>query len=146
MKILSIIVFFLSLNLDAKELRFDEYLSSFSYKERGEMRISAYDLIELMIQKKVQLVDIRFKEEYELWKINSAINIPINELPSSLDKLDKNKLIVTMCPHIDRASLARHYLTLKGYNSKYLSGGMIKLLEEYMRGDDALHLYKELKK
>ncbi|MBF0300518.1 MAG: rhodanese-like domain-containing protein [Oligoflexia bacterium] len=139
------LIIFLQNNITASETSFDRYLSSFDYKEREEMKISAKELVELLKKKQVQLIDIRFKEEYALWKIEPSINIPINDLPSSLDKLDKNKLIVTACPHIDRASLARHYLTLKGYKSKYLQDGMIKLMENEMRGDNALKIYQEIK-
>jgi len=129
-----------------KELSFDKYLSSFTYEERKNMKISYMDLVQLLEEGKVQIVDIRFKEEFALWSIRDSINIPINELPSKLNKLDKNKLIVTVCPHLDRAALARHFLKLKGFNVKYLKDGLITLMDREMRGDDAKDLYNTLKK
>lgn len=45
----------------------------------------------------------------------------MNELPSRLDELDKDKIIVTACPHKDRAILAMAYLRTKGYRAISLS-------------------------
>jgi rhodanese-related sulfurtransferase len=55
---------------------------------------------------------------------------------SGQDQLDRDKIIVTMCPHYDRAEIARLYLTLKGYRSCYFNAGMLKLVD-YLRGDKA---------
>ncbi len=147
MKLFIVFVVLLSSTFSfAKDVSFDKYLSSFTYAERKNMKIGYGHLVTLMEEGKVQIVDIRFKEEFALWSIRDSINIPINELPSSLDKLSKNKLIVTVCPHLDRAALARHYLTLKGYKSKYLKDGLITLINREMRGNDAKELYNILKK
>jgi rhodanese-related sulfurtransferase len=73
-----------------------------------------------------------------------AINIPINELPKRLNELDKSKLIVTACPHKDRAIMARTYLKLKGYNTRYLVDGLIGLAE-FLRGDNAKEFIEEYK-
>jgi len=54
-------------------------------------------------------------------------HIPLDELPDRLDALDLTKTIVTMCPHYDWAEIARFYLTLRGYTSRYFTGGMLKL-------------------
>lgn len=51
-------------------------------------------------------------------------------------ELDKTKLIVTACPHKDRAALVRMYLTIKGYRAKYLKDGLLGLVE-LLRGDRA---------
>ena len=63
-------------------------------------------------------------------------HIPLNELPDRLDELDPDKTIVTMCPHYDRAEIARLYLTIKGYHSRYLTDGMLGIASE-LRGDIA---------
>ena len=49
---------------------------------------------------------------------------------------DKNKLIVTACPHYDRSSMARLYLITKGYRARYLNDGLLGLAE-LLRGDKA---------
>uniref|UniRef100_UPI0026088BD3 rhodanese-like domain-containing protein n=1 Tax=Sulfurimonas sp. TaxID=2022749 RepID=UPI0026088BD3 len=86
---------------------------------------------------------IRFHEEYEAWHIGFGDHIPLNELPDRLDEIDKNKTIVTMCPHYDRAEIARLFLKLKGYNARYLNDGMLKVVD-YLRGDKARDYMKKL--
>lgn len=117
----------------------DEYLTRFSYQERKEMKIDSKELVELLKKGEVQLIDIRFPEEFTAWRMGAAVNIPLNELPARLQELDKNKLIVTACPHNDRANLARIFLTTKGYKAKYLEDGLLGLAD-VLRGDTAREL------
>lgn len=114
----------------------DDYLSAFTYQERQNMKISSAELVDLLREDKAQLIDIRFPEEYAAWHMGFAVNIPLNELPSRLDELDRSKIIVTACPHKDRAALARLYLAVKGYKSKYLKDGLL-YLARHLRGDRA---------
>jgi rhodanese-related sulfurtransferase len=67
-----------------------------------------------------------------------ATSIPLPDLPKNLDKLSKEKLIVTACPHNDRAIIAMVYLKTQGYNVKYLSDGLLELAN-YLRGENALN-------
>jgi len=126
-------------------LSHESYLSTFSYEERKAMKINSVELALMLEEGTAQLVDIRFKEEYEAWHMPASINIPINELPKRLHELDRSKLIVTACPHKDRAIMARTYLKLKGYNTKYLVDGLIGLAE-FLRGDNAREFIEEYKK
>lgn len=121
---------------------FSTYLRSFDYQEREEMKIKTEELKKLYREGKVQIVDIRFPEETALWGISFATRIPINELPDRLAELDRNKIIVTVCPHYDRASLARHYLTMQGFQARYLTDGLLKFVEA-LRGDDAREFYNQ---
>ena len=119
----------------------NQYISNFSYQERKEMKISSKELLPLLKEKKVQFVDIRFKEEFDAWRMGFGTNIPINELPKRLNELDKNKLIVTACPHKDRATIAMVYLKANGFKAKYLEDGLVGLAET-LRGDIAKELMK----
>ena len=114
----------------------DDYLAKFSYQERKEMKIDSKELVELLKKGEVQFVDIRFPEEFAAWRMGAAKNIPLSELPARLGELDKNKLVVTACPHNDRANLGRIYLTTKGYRAKYLEDGLLGLAA-LLRGDTA---------
>jgi len=122
---------------------FDAYLKSFDYQARKEMKIGTEEMLKLVSEHKAQVIDIRFKEEFEAWHMGFAKNIPLNELPSRLDELDQSKLIITACPHNDRANIARMYLNLKGYRVKYLKDGLLSVAE-YLRGDNAHTFIKEL--
>ena len=94
----------------ADDTDLDKYISKFSYQERKDMKITSKELLPLLKEQKVQFVDIRFKEEFETWRMGFGTSIPINELPKRLNELDKNKVIVTACPHKDRATIAMVYL------------------------------------
>jgi rhodanese-related sulfurtransferase len=120
----------------ANSASLEQYLTDFSYQERKEMKVESKELLELLKQGKAQLVDIRFREEHEAWRLGFATNIPLNELPARLGELDKSKIIVTACPHNDRANIARIYLMTKGYQARYLSDGLLSLVE-LLRGDKA---------
>ncbi len=124
---------------------FDTYLKRFDYNERTEMKIKSLEAVELYKMGEVEFVDIRFKEEQAVWSFPFMKKIPLNELPNRLNELDKNKTIVTVCPHYDRAEMARIYLTLKGYKSRYLTDGLIGLAG-YLRGDEAKEFVDEMKK
>ncbi len=118
------------------EIDFGNYLRSFNYQERLDMKIQTKELLELYAEDRIQLLDIRFKEEYAAWHIGIGSHIPLNELPNRLNELDRSKTIVTMCPHYDRAEIARLYLTLQGFKSRYLNDGMFGLMD-FLRGDKA---------
>lgn len=139
------LAFTLSLYADMDESSFETYLGTFSYEERKEMKISSVELSVMLEEGTAQLIDIRFKEEYQAWHMDAAVNIPLNELPKRLNELNKDKLIVTACPHKDRAIMARTFLRLKGYQTRYLTDGLIGLAD-YWRGDSAKEFIKEYNK
>lgn len=124
---------------------FEEYLSKFDYEARKKMKIKIPDLLELLIENKVQIVDVRFKEEFSLWHFPFSKNIPLNELPKRFIEIDKNKLVVTVCPHYDRAIMGRIFLLEKGFDVRYLVEGLLGLAE-YLRGDNAEHFYNSINK
>lgn len=140
MKSLPLLTAFLALALilpaHSQAEKLDDYLAGFTYQERKEMKIESKELVELLRTGKAQLIDVRFPEEFAAWRMGFAKNIPLNELPSRLGELDKNKLIVTACPHYDRSSMARLYLITKGYRARYLQDGLLGLAE-LLRGDKA---------
>ncbi|MGB3962476.1 MAG: rhodanese-like domain-containing protein [Sulfurimonas sp.] len=121
---------------DAKEQSFDAYIKAFDYHEREDMKIKSIEMLNALEEGEAVVIDIRFKEEYEAWHMPFMKNIPLSELPLRLHELPKDKLIITACPHNDRANLARIYLTMKGYKAKYLSDGLLKTAD-YLRGDHA---------
>jgi len=127
---------------NAQELTLEDYISGYDYEARMEMKIQSRQLIELIKTNRAQLVDIRFEEEHKAWNMPFGINIPLPDLPKNLDKLDKEKIIVTACPHKDRAIIAMTYLKTKGYKVKYLTDGLLGLANN-LRGDNARHFINE---
>jgi len=139
---LALVTFCLPLQAQAAD-GLGKYLSSFDYEERSDMKATSRDIVQWLIEDKAVLVDIRFKEEQALWGFDFAKKIPLDELPSRLKELPKDKIIVTACPHNDRANLARVYLVSQGYNAKYLTDGMRGLMD-LLRGDNARAVYEAL--
>jgi len=127
-----------------KNEEFSNYLRRFDYQERVDMKIKKDELLQLYAKGEIEVIDIRFKEEYEAWHIGFIKNIPLDELPDRLDELDKNKTIVTACPHYDRAEIARLYLKLQGYKSRYLTDGLLGVVE-LLRGDKARDYIQRIK-
>ena len=115
---------------------FADYLRRFDYDERVAMKIQIPEMLKLYAQGEAQLVDIRFHEEHAAWQIGIGVHIPLDELPDRLDELDRDKTIVTLCPHYDRAEIARLYLTLQGFQALYLTDGMLGIAN-HLRGDTA---------
>ena len=147
MKALFFSILFLGVCMPAysSDIELERYIISFDYAARKEMKMDSKGLIKLLKQGKAQLIDIRFPEEYSAWKVGPAINIPLNELPSRLTEINKHKIIVTACPHKDRATIAMVYLRSKGIKAKYLTDGLIGLAEN-LRGDNAKEFINALQK
>jgi rhodanese-related sulfurtransferase len=144
MKLWPIMIFLLTVGTtttSASDNNLAGYIANFDYASRREMKISSKKLIDLLEDGKAVLVDIRFKEEQQIWGPSFALSIPLNELPERLNELPKGKIIVTACPHKDRAIIAMTYLRSKGIKARYLTDGLIGLAEN-LRGDDALYFLK----
>jgi rhodanese-related sulfurtransferase len=144
-KHLIIMLFFscLATSAFANDKNLETYVANFNYDSRIEMKVHSEKLIDLLEDGKAVLVDIRFKEEQQAWGPSFALKIPLNELPARLNELPKDKIIVTACPHKDRAIIAMTYLRSKGIPARYLTDGMIGLAEN-LRGDSALYFIEAM--
>ena len=146
-KLVTVIILVLSIlgstKMQAQEKNLESYLLDYNYESRIDMKINSEQLKDLIINDKAILIDIRFKEEYASWNMPFAKNIPLNELPNRLDEIDKSKIIVTACPHKDRAIIAMVYLQTKGYKVKYLTDGLLGLADA-LRGGNAYNFHYKL--
>jgi len=136
LKINLVLIFLITLSSSFAQNELDTYLSNYSYENRKEMKVSSEQIVKLLQDKKAILVDIRFKEEQEAWGMDYALKMPLSTLPERYSELPKDMLIVTACPHKDRAIMAMMYLKSKGYNAAYLKDGLLGLAD-YLRGDRA---------
>jgi rhodanese-related sulfurtransferase len=127
----------------AEPVALENYLLSFDYDARRDMKTNSIQLIDLLLDEKAVLVDIRFPEEHQAWGVSFSLNIPLNELPNRLDELPKDKIIITACPLKDRAILAMAYLRTQGFQSRYLTDGLLGLIDN-LRGDNARYLMEFL--
>ena len=102
--------------------------------EMNNMRIEIDEFIELYNAGKCELVDVRVPMETKVWQVNFGLKIPANELPERLNELPKDKLIVVACPKADRSNMARTWLATQGFDVKYLSGGLLGLMDHLKGG------------
>lgn len=129
----------------AEPVTLENYLLGYTYESRIEMKTSSEQLIDWLEDGKAVLVDIRFAEEQQAWGTGFGLKIPLNELPKRLAELPKDKIIVTACPHKDRATIAMVYLRTQGFDARYLSDGLLGLMEN-LRGDEAKYFMELLPK
>ena len=74
---------------------------------------------------KVFLLDVREPHEYSLAKIEGSVLLPLGELPSSFEKLDREAEIVALCHMGMRSADAVGFLLQQGFsNVKNLVGGI----------------------
>lgn len=90
------------------------------------------NFLELM-QRGAIIVDVRTPGEYMTGHIKGALNIPINTLVSHLNKLPKNKPLITCCASGMRSATGRQFLISKGYEEVY-NGGPWTVLNKKING------------
>jgi len=72
------------------------------------------------------LLDVRKDQEVMVSKINDSIHIPMNQIPSRLNELDKNKEIIVQCKSGKRSAKVCKFLIQNGYSDvKNLVGGIL---------------------
>ncbi len=89
-------------------------------------QISAEDLHNMVTSTSdFVLLDVRAPSEYEENHIRGAINIPVADLRTRFNELDKDKLTVLICSSGNRSSLGTSILASHGFNNIYnVAGGM----------------------
>ncbi len=97
--------------------------------ERQDPKISSKDLKEAIKEEKVKrgeifLLDVREPEEFKEWNIEGSKNVPLSQISNSLHEIPKDKEIVTICPHGNRAGMVTFMLQRKGYNIMTLEEGL----------------------
>jgi len=80
------------------------------------------------------ILDVRTPVELvgPLGKLNKVINIPIQELESRLDELEKykEKKIAVICRSGNRSNTGTRILRERGFNAKNVLGGMIEFRKQ----------------
>jgi rhodanese-related sulfurtransferase len=75
-------------------------------------------------QKKAALIDCRFEEEWELWRIKNARLIPLEEIRERARGLDKTRAYVVYCRTGRRSRAATFLLRQAGLDAHSLKGGI----------------------
>jgi rhodanese-related sulfurtransferase len=80
-----------------------------------------------LVNNGAQIVDVRSTSEYRSGHIKGSSNIPLQELGSKLNLLDKSKPIITCCASGMRSASAKSMLLQKGFSEVYNGGGWTSL-------------------
>ncbi|WP_232695489.1 rhodanese-like domain-containing protein [Brevibacillus daliensis] len=85
---------------------------------KGLNTVSAEEFKEKMSQRgKVVLIDVRQPDEYKSGYIAPAINIPVGQIQSRLNEINKNKEVLLYCKSGMRSKLAAKILKKNGYTN-----------------------------
>ncbi|HVT86205.1 MAG TPA: rhodanese-like domain-containing protein [Chitinophagaceae bacterium] len=80
-----------------------------------------------LVQNGAQIVDVRTKEEYQSGHIKGSINMPLNNLGNQMNKLKKDKPVITCCASGMRSGAAKNILRSRGFTEVYNGGGWMSL-------------------
>lgn len=80
-----------------------------------------------LLRKGAQIIDVRSRDEYSSGHVKGSINIPLNELASSVNKIKKNVPLITCCASGMRSASAKSTLKSMGYNDVHNGGGWVNL-------------------
>jgi len=78
----------------------------------------------LALGEDVQIVDVRYPNEWEAGRIEGAVHIPLDDLDDRLDQIDRSRRVVTVCRSGDRSTNAAELLVAEGFRAENLDGGM----------------------
>ncbi len=77
------------------------------------------------------LLDVREEWEWNTCRLPNSLLIPLRELPTRIEELDKTAEIVVVCHHGVRSFHAAHYLKSLGFDHVInLSGGVAAWADE----------------
>ncbi|WLR50313.1 rhodanese-like domain-containing protein [Bacillus tianshenii] len=87
--------------------------------------ISTHEALKAYQQKEpLHFLDVREDEEVAEGKIPGAKHIPLGEISSRLNELDKSKTYVAVCRSGNRSGRASMFLEEHGFNVINMDGGM----------------------
>lgn len=119
--------------------KIDEVLRSmtFEFFGSGKHKVSPSSHIS---DKNAVMLDVRSKEEHETVAFSlihhvPVIHIPIDEIPSRIGEIPKDKQVGTFCSSGVRATMVYFYLRALGYdNVRIIEGGYEELVAELKPG------------
>jgi rhodanese-related sulfurtransferase len=91
---------------------------------KGDLHVINYDQLDTYVNiHHAIILDVRTREEFITGHIENAVNIPVDDLRSSLPELDKNRHYIVYCQVGLRGYLAHRILKNNGYHVQNLNGG-----------------------
>lgn len=121
------------MNLQIKELRHNTQAAQDYFAKLLAYTLGPVELQRMLDENKVNLLDVRRKEDYDIGHIKGAISIPEEFLDTSLDRLSKDKITVVYCYNQQCHLGAKACLILAeyGYPVMLLEGGFKTWAQEF---------------
>jgi phage shock protein E len=79
-----------------------------------------------LVKEGAMIIDVRTPAEFNSGHIKGAVNIPLQAIQSSFNKIPKNKVIITCCASGMRSGSAKSLLKSAGY-TVHNGGGWMSL-------------------
>jgi len=94
-------------------------------------QIVEIDVVELKnkidLNSNIQIIDVREPVELAICKIQDTMHIPMKEIPSQINKFNKNDELVILCRSGVRSAHVCEFLINNGFkNVKNLKGGILE--------------------
>ena len=89
-------------------------------------RGNSVDYAEL-VKNGAQIIDVRTSAEFAGGHIKGSKNIPLQSLKQNINKISKNKPIITCCASGMRSASAKSLLKANGFEEVYNGGGWASL-------------------
>lgn len=121
------------MNEKIKEIRFDSQKAQCFFQKLLAYTLGPIELKDLLGEGKINLVDVRRKEDYEVAHIPGAISIPKEQLADNTNKLSKEDVTVIYCYNqqchlgIEACLILAEY----GYPVMLLEGGFKTWTEDF---------------
>jgi rhodanese-related sulfurtransferase len=94
---------------------------------RKMKQIFPHQVEELLKQgENVSIIDVREAEEVAHGKIPGARHIPLGQLESRLNEIEKDKEHIIVCRSGNRSGMACEFLASQGYDVVNMVGGMLE--------------------
>lgn len=100
--------------------------------------IQVKELKDSLDKKDLKLIDVREIEEYAICNIEPSVHIPMNKIPSHLEKLDKDTRYAIICHSGMRSHNVCFYLQNHGFKVRNVVGGIHQWALEI---DDTMKIY-----
>jgi len=85
------------------------------------------DLRELVKTRGAQIIDVRSKGEFQGGHVPGSVNIPLESLSQNLNKIKKDKPVITCCASGMRSGSATSILRAHGFVEVHNGGGWLGL-------------------
>ena len=74
---------------------------------------------------KITVLDVREKWEYDICHIENSVHIPMGQITSRKDMLNKDDIVIVVCHHGIRSRMVAKYLDNEGFREVInLTGGV----------------------